>query len=165
MTKQQFCARLKAKLKGLPKKDVEERLSFYGEMIDDRIESGLSEEEAISDVGTADEVASQIIGEITSSGSNEEKATKTLSAWQTVLLVLGSPLWIAIVLAGIAVIISIYAVIWSVTLAIWAVELPLFILSFISKYLLIGCKYTTRSAVYITKRCVFIIKDFLKSGE
>ena len=166
MTKQQFCARLKAKLKGLPKKDVEERLSFYGEMIDDRIEAGLSEEDAISEVGSADEVASQIIEEMASSNIPEEcEKNKKLPVWQIVLLVLGSPLWISLLLAGFAVIISLYAVIWYLTAAIWAVELPLFIISFISKYLFIGCKYTTRGALYLTNQGLSLIKKFFKGDN
>ena len=45
MTKNEFISRLRARLSGLPKDEIRERLAFYGEMIDDRIEEGLSEEE------------------------------------------------------------------------------------------------------------------------
>ena len=163
MTKQQFMARLKAKLKGLPKKDVEERLSFYGEMIDDRIESGLSEEEALSEVGSADEVAAEIIGEMATSAALKEKVeNKKLSAWQIILLALGSPLWISLLIAGLAVIISVYAVIWTLTASLWVVELPFLIFAFISKYLFIGCKYTTRGALYLTRQCLSFIKSTFK---
>ena len=40
MCKQDFLNALEAKLSGLPKKDIEERLNFYEEIIDDRIEEG-----------------------------------------------------------------------------------------------------------------------------
>ena len=42
MSKQAFLARLRKELSGLPKDDIEERLAFYEEMIDDRTEEGLS---------------------------------------------------------------------------------------------------------------------------
>lgn len=42
MNKQEFLTELRAKLSGLPTYDVEERLSFYGEMIDDRTEEGVT---------------------------------------------------------------------------------------------------------------------------
>ena len=38
MTKQKFLARLREGLRGLPEADIEERLTFYGEMLDDRME-------------------------------------------------------------------------------------------------------------------------------
>ena len=52
MDKQEFLSKLRAKLFGLPQKELEERLSFYSEMIDDRIEEGLSEETAVKELGT-----------------------------------------------------------------------------------------------------------------
>ena len=44
MTKINFILLLSEKLKNLPEKEVEERLSFYSEMIEDRMEEGFSEE-------------------------------------------------------------------------------------------------------------------------
>jgi hypothetical protein len=41
MNKQEFLTALKKALSPLSKADLEERLSFYSEMIDDRIEEGL----------------------------------------------------------------------------------------------------------------------------
>ncbi len=46
MTKQEFLARLEQGLSGIPRADLDERLGFYGEMIDDRTEDGCSEDEA-----------------------------------------------------------------------------------------------------------------------
>ncbi len=43
MNKQAFLTQLRKGLSGLPQEDIEERLAFYSEMIDDRIEEGLSE--------------------------------------------------------------------------------------------------------------------------
>lgn len=165
MTKQQFISKLKSKLRGLSKKDVEERLSFYGEMIDDRIESGLSEEDAIAEIGSADMVASQIIEEMSSQNVPEgQKTNKRISALQIVLLVLGSPLWISLLLTAFFVILTVYLVIWSVNAALWAVELPFLIFHFISKYLFIACKWVTVGSVYLTKQGMLLIKNFFK-GE
>ena len=46
MTKLKFLFELRDRLEGLPYDEVEERLNFYSEMIEDRMEEGLSEEEA-----------------------------------------------------------------------------------------------------------------------
>lgn len=64
MNKQEFLTELRAKLSGLPTDDVEERLSFYGEMIDDRTEEGVTEEQAVEEMGSVDQIASQIISEV-----------------------------------------------------------------------------------------------------
>ena len=47
MNKEEFLSELRTKLSGLPQEDIEERISFYSEMIDDRMEDGISEEEAV----------------------------------------------------------------------------------------------------------------------
>ena len=46
MNKQEFLKNLRVSLSNLPQEEIEERIIFYSEMIDDRIEEGLSEEEA-----------------------------------------------------------------------------------------------------------------------
>ena len=38
MNKQEFLAELRKRLSGLPQADIEERIVFYSEMIDDRTE-------------------------------------------------------------------------------------------------------------------------------
>ena len=63
MDKQEFLSKLRAKLFGLPQKELEERLSFYSEMIDDRIEEGLSEEDAVKELGTVYEGEWQVSAE------------------------------------------------------------------------------------------------------
>ena len=60
MNKQQFLDELRSKLVGLPDEEIENRISFYEEMINDRIDEGKSEEEAISEIGTVDEVVREI---------------------------------------------------------------------------------------------------------
>ena len=50
MNKRDFLIRLRQELSGLPQDDVEERLAFYAEMIDDRMEDGLEETEAMPQV-------------------------------------------------------------------------------------------------------------------
>ena len=63
MNKQAFLAQLRKGLSGLPREDIEERLTFYSEMIDDRTEEGLSEEEAVSGIGPVDTIISQSIAD------------------------------------------------------------------------------------------------------
>ena len=60
MNKTQLLEKLKKELSFLPTDELESRLAFYSEMIDDRIEEGLREEEAVAAIGDADEIISQL---------------------------------------------------------------------------------------------------------
>lgn len=123
MNKQEFIANLQAKLCGLPKQEVEERLNFYSEIIDDRMEDGLSEEEVVLELGSLDVIAEQIIADIplTKIAKERIKPKRCLKAWEIILLALGSPIWISLAIATFAVILSLYAALWSVIVSLWAV--------------------------------------------
>jgi len=123
MNKQEFISLLEARLSGLPEEEVRERISFYIEMIDDRIEEGLSEAEAVADIGSADEIASQIIADIPLSKivKNKMKQKRKLRAWEITLLALGSPLWIPLLIVAFALLFTAYAVIWTLVAVAWSV--------------------------------------------
>lgn len=123
MNKQEFLLALKKRLYGLPKDDLEERLAFYGEMIDDRIEEGRTEKEAVADIGSVDDISAQIIAETPLAKIVKEriKPKRRLKAWEIVLLALGSPIWLSLAIAAVAVVLSLYAVLLSFVVALWAV--------------------------------------------
>lgn len=127
MNKKEFLAALKSALAGLPQSDVEERAAFYGEIIDDRMEEGLGEEEAVASVGPVDSIREQVLADTPLSRIVKEKVKpeRSLRAWEIVLLILGFPLWFPLLIAAGAVIFSLYAVIWSLIISLWAVEISL----------------------------------------
>ena len=88
MNRVEFILSLQDRLSALPRKELEERLAFYNEMIDDKIEDGLSEEEAVAQIGSIDEIVSQIIAEtpLTTLVKEKMKPKKGLKAWEIVLL-------------------------------------------------------------------------------
>lgn len=124
MTKSEFLASLRLGLAGLPQEDIEDRISFYGEMIDDRMEENMTEEEAVNALGTVDSVVSQILSEVPLAKIVKEriKPKRKLSVLEIILLAVGSPIWISLSVACIAVVLSVYAVIWAVVAVLWAVE-------------------------------------------
>ena len=124
MNKEKFLDELRHRLSGLPQEDIEERIAFYNEMIDDRMEEGVSEEEAISGIGSVEKIAQQIMSEIPLTKIVKEKVRpkRSLKAWEIVLLVLGSPLWIPILITLIAILLSVYVVIWAAVCCIYAVD-------------------------------------------
>ena len=132
MTKQEFLMELRTGLSGLPQKDIEERLTFYSEMIEDRIEDGLSEEQAVLAVGTAKEIIAQTVAEIPLAKIAKEriKSNRRFKAWEIVLLALGSPIWLSLGIALVAVILSVYVALWSVIISLWAAFVSLVASSF-----------------------------------
>ena len=127
MNKKEFLSRLEHRLSGLPREEREERLSFYSEMIDDRIEEGLSEEEAVNDIGSIDEVADGIKREVRGSSqiSTNNKSKKGIGPKAVTAIAIGSPLWIALGASAFAIIFSLFAAIWSVVISLWAVFISL----------------------------------------
>ena len=129
MNKEEFLSELKKGLSGLPADDVNERLAFYGEMIDDRIEEGMSEEEAVVGIGTVESVVSQTLSEIPLSRIVKEKIDRrrTRKGWEIALIIIGFPLWFPLLVAAAAVVFSMYAVLWALIISLWAVELSLWV--------------------------------------
>lgn len=127
MTKQQFLAQLRKGLYGLPQADIEESITFYSEMIDDRMEEGVSEEEAVLIIGSVDEIVAQIVADIPLAKIAKEriKPKRRLSAWEIVLLALGCPIWLSLGIAAFAMILSLYISLWSVIISLWSVFVSL----------------------------------------
>lgn len=123
MTKLALLMSLHNELSDLPHEEVEERLNFYSEMIEDRMEEGLSEEEAVAAVGTVDEIAAQIIADISATNVPKvySKPKRRMKAWEIVLLAVGSPIWLSLLIAVIAVLLSLYISMWAVIVSLWAV--------------------------------------------
>ena len=118
MNKHEFLSALENSLKGLSREDVAERMAFYSEAIDDRLEDGLTEEEAVAHMGRVEDIAAQIEREFPHVQPTKKK--HRLSGLEIVLLILGSPVWISLLAAGFAVVISLYAAMWSVVVSLWA---------------------------------------------
>ena len=197
MCKQEFLAQLRKGLSGLPRQDMEERLNFYSEMIDDRMEEGLTESEAVSAIGSVSNVITQILAEIpiTKLVKAKIKPSRSLMTWEIVLLVLGSPIWLSLLIAAFAVILAVYIVVWSVVISIWAVFVSLAACAFggvvaaaimalqgnwlagiavfgagivcfgLSIVAFYGCKAATRGILWLTKRITLGIKNGFMKKE
>ncbi len=132
MTKNEFLADLKRRISVLPSDDVEASLEYYAEMIEEYMEEGLSEEEAVAAIGSVADIAAQAVEDIpvTKLVKEKIKPKRSLRAWEIVLLVLGAPLWLSLILAAVAVVFAVYVSLWSVVISFWAVEISIFASSF-----------------------------------
>ncbi len=127
MSKQDFLAELERGLQGLPQEDIIERLTFYSEMIDDRIEEGFTEEAAVAAIGPVEDVVRQIASEIPLKRIVREKVRSGggTSAWKVILLILGSPLWLPLLLAFGIIILAVYITVWAFVISFFAATLGL----------------------------------------
>ena len=123
MGKLEFLGKLRNGLSGLPQDEIEERLLFYSEMIEDRKEDGLSEEEAVSAICSVDEIVAQVVAEtpLVKIAKQRMKPKRRLKAGEIVLLAVGSPIWLSLGIAVFAVILSLYISLWAVIISLWAV--------------------------------------------
>ena len=110
MNKTEFTEQLRAALKGLSEEDLKKSVDYYEEMIDDRMEDGIPEEEAVNGLGSIDEIKDKILKEIPITNIVKEKIKpkRSLAGWEIALLVIGSPVWVPIVLSLIITGLSIY---------------------------------------------------------
>ena len=118
MTKKEFINELRERLSGLPKDDLESRLSFYEESINDRMDDGKSEEEAIKELGTIDEIVTQVAGETSLVTLVKEKAKpkRKLSGAEIALIAIGFPLWFPLVLTFLILCLVFCLVFWIIGL-------------------------------------------------
>lgn len=197
MTKIKFLLSLHDRLSGLPKDDVEERLSFYSEMIEDRIEEGLSEEEAVAAVGEVDEIVEQIVGDIPLSKIAKEKIKpkRRLKGWESLLLILGFPVWFPLLMAAFSVVLAIALSWWAVIVSFWSVFVSVVAVSVgtllsgvgialglngltglaligagcicvgASIFLFFGCRAATKGSVFLTKKIALGIKKSFVKKE
>ena len=126
MNKTQFCALLENKLKPyLSPKEMYKTLNFFEEMIDDRIDEGLSEE-AVSQLGDIDIIVDQILDEH-NIGKKQTKLVwrfvprKIPTELGFIITVLLLPVWITIFALGASLFIVILSIIFSIVLTIIAI--------------------------------------------
>ena len=197
MNKQQFIAILRDELYGLPQDDIEERILFYSEMIDDRMEEGFSEENAVDEIGDVGEIVSQILAEIPLPRLVKEKVRpkRALKSFEIIMLILGSPIWLSVLIALIAMVLAVYISVWSVIISLWAIEFSLIACSLagivaiaiftlkgawitgiallgagifglgLSILLFFGCKAITKGVLLFTKRIALGIKTLFVGKE
>ena len=125
MSRDAFIGELRHRMAGLPQQTVERTVEYYGELIADSMEDGLTEEEAVSRLGSLDEIVASVVKDtpltqIVQTRVQEGKK-KGISGWVILLLVLGAPVWLPVLIAVLAVLFALFIALWAVVIALWAV--------------------------------------------
>ena len=128
MTRDEFLGRLGELLACLPAEQVEETKAFYAEAIADRMEDGMSEEEAVAAMGDPAELGRALnrvhspLPAVPRAIARTRRRSTTL-LW--VLTIVGSPVWVPLLAAFAAVAVTVYICIWLLALCVWIVAAAL----------------------------------------
>lgn len=182
MNKETLLSELSLKLSGIPKEEKEKTLFYYEEMINDKIEDGISEEEAVKAFGSFEEIEKNIKLEMPLSKlmkerideSRKKSSNKTL--WIT-LAILGCPLWVPLIFAFAMVIFAFYIVIWSLVFSLFVViaafgisSVFCFIGGIVTLFIKpapglcsIGAAFVLASlTLFLIKPMIFVVKEIIK---
>ena len=125
MNKQEYLESIRSRISAMPADDVNRFMDYYSEMIDDRVEDGLSEEEAVADMGSPDAAVEQILEDmpLTKLVKEKIKPKHELKAWEVVLIVLGSPVWIPLLITAAVLLLTLWIVAFALLISFYAVVL------------------------------------------
>ena len=116
MTKADFLNALAHRLGALSEIDIARSLDYYEEMIDDRMDDGMTEEEAVAAAGSPEDAAREILLNIPIPPPDPAPVKRKPDGGRILLLILASPLLIVYF----ALVLCLLAVLWCVPIVVWA---------------------------------------------
>ena len=128
MTKRQFFDALSERLRALPKEELNRTITYYNEIIEDYIEDGMSEAQAVAQLEPVDVIASRILHEEQDGVVAEQltKQRKKAPVWLVVVLaVVGFPIWFSLLMVGISIVFSVLATLFSIMIALMCIPVGL----------------------------------------
>ena len=147
MNRNEFIQELSKKLEGYPKEDVQKTIDFYNEIIEDKLEDGISEEEAVLSLGTIEEIVKNFLNEMPLKKLVKNKIKdKKMSTSLVVLLSSTAIIWLPVLIALTAILISIYASLWAVVISLFAVAfscIVLFLLALVGIIFIVSSNVAT----------------------
>ena len=144
-------------------------------------------------MSTPEEIAWQIIADypLGKLVKKKMKPKRSFRAWEIVLLVLGSPVWLPLLAAAVVVALSLYVSVWAIIVSLWAVFASFagtafgglvsgiafisigntltgaamigacLLLSGLSIFTFFGCKAATKGILLLTKKAAIGIKNLI----
>ena len=127
MSKADFLRLLERALMQLSEEERQKNLEYYSELLDDIMEEGMTEAEATAKLGSPNQIAQSILQEMPL-GKLVSTRMKPKSGWTPlaiVLAVVGSPVWVPLLLATVAIVLAVFVSIWALGFAAVAVVIAL----------------------------------------
>ena len=127
MDKLDFLLALDKRLDVLSETDRRASLDYYSEILDDLVEGGMTETDAVASLGSVDAIAEEILMDIPLPKlvKAKMKGKKPLSGLEITLLIVGFPIWLPILISVFAVIFAVYISLWAVVISLYATDLAL----------------------------------------
>ncbi len=132
----EFLLELKNSLAHLPISETGRVLSYYSESLQDRLEDGMTEEEAIKSFESIEEIVKNLEAEIPLSAVVKDKViskttkNKQMSGVNIMLLILviilGSPIWICLLAILFSMAVLVVAVLWTIPVVVVSVYFSLY---------------------------------------
>ena len=123
MKKEAFLRALNKRLEGMSAEERARALEFCAESIDDRVEDGMAEEDAVTALGDVEDVARGLLADRPLGAVVRERVRHESNAGRVVLLICASPLLLTLFAVGL----SVYAALWAAMIAIYAAVASLLI--------------------------------------
>lgn len=122
MKKTEFLSELAAHLKKLPPEERERTVEYYREMLEEAMEDGKTEEEAVAMIGLPETVAAEVLHAAAEKAEETEKPVrKKVNGWKILCIVLLSPIWLPVLCTLAALVIALFCVVWAIVAAFWSV--------------------------------------------
>ena len=130
MIRVEFLEKLSYQLRRFSEEDQKRLISYYDEMIQDRIEDGMDEEKAVASIGSVEKAVEEAMYDVSlptlvkaKVKESKEKAPNK-AVWVT-LAILGFPIWLPLLMTLSAVVLCVYVSIWITIISLYVVELSL----------------------------------------
>lgn len=130
MTKLEWMKDMRKRLARLPDYELARTLSYYSEMIEDRMEDGMEEEAAVKSLGDPEAIAADVLidtplGALIQGKMREQREKSGNRRLWIVLSIVCFPIWMPLLLGLGSVILAVYACVWAVVIALLALEFSL----------------------------------------
>jgi len=146
MTKTEYMKKLRRALRQVKAEERGKSLAYFGEVIDDRMEDGISEQDAINELESVEAAAERIVAEAKAQGQIKLRR----SLWEIALIVLGFPLWFPLTLTIAVVVLTVYGLVWVIIAVLFIVSAALGVsgvAGLIGLFMLLGSNAATAFAV------------------
>ncbi|ODU57978.1 MAG: hypothetical protein ABT01_01185 [Clostridium sp. SCN 57-10] len=121
MNRQDFLTRLAAALASLTDGEVHKILVYYDEIISDRMEDGMTEQEAVESFGSVSALAQRILAETPLAQRVAAKAQTKNKGVLILLLAVTSPVWLPLLLAVGGVLLGLLGALFGIAVSLVAV--------------------------------------------
>ena len=127
MDKLDFLLALAKRLEGLSDADRRASLDYYSEMLDDLMENGMTETDAVASLGSVEAIAEEILLDmpLPKLVKAKMKGKRRMTGLEIALLVVSFPIWFPVLISLFAVVFSVYISLWAVVISLYAANVAM----------------------------------------